>query len=463
MLAGSVGKDLCYKPSPASAEAVSRLIGAIQIPTVSHYNPGENDIEKYRKFQAYIAEVFPVFHKIAERIILSDYSVIYKWSGRYDEMSSEKPPVLLTAHYDVVPVDESKWSKPPFEGIVDSGYIWGRGTLDTKNTLMASLEAAETLCKEGFVPERTVYFAFGGDEETTGRMGACESAAWFSQNGITFEWLWDEGAITADRLMPGMINKLSLIGIAEKGQINILLKTVSAGGAHAAMPPKISAVGRISRAVARLEAKPFPLRWLKTTRSFFSKMARAGVPAYRIAMSNLWLTGGLIKTIMGMTPSSAALFRTTIAPTMISGSNKENVLSSEATAVLNVRILPGDSIKSVVDRITKVVNDSKITISVLNEDEAAGPSPESSVKSEGYLLLEQMLGEVVEDSVVLPYLATTASDARNYTVCCKNAFRYAPMILNQEELDRIHGVDERISYENYGLGIRCYKNLMKKL
>lgn len=448
-----------YKPEPADPSAVERLAGAVRLATVSHYDKSKDDLNAHRQFQAYLTECFPLFHKVAERTVLSEYAVIYCWHGKNESL----PPVLLTAHYDVVPADASKWSRPPFAAVSEDGYLWGRGTLDTKNTLMSSLEAAESLCRDGFQPERTVYFAFGGDEEITGSHGALKSMEWFQEQGINFEWMWDEGAITADGLMPGIRGKLSLIGTAEKGQVNVLLKAVSENGGHAAMPPKLTPTGRIARAVARIEAKPFRLRWLKTTRLFFKRMAAAGIPVYRVAMSNLWLTGGLLKLVLGGSPNTAALLRTTMAPTMIRGSHKENVLADEAEAVVNVRILPGDSVEGVLHRIKKVVADEKVSVGLISADDADEPVFESSIKAEGYQLLEQMLKETISDTIVLPYLATTASDSRHYAPVCRDIYRYAPMILNQEELDRIHGVDERISFENYGLSIRSYLCLMKKL
>ncbi len=461
--AGSVDSSICYSPEAADPEALKRLAGAIRIPTVSHYDISEDDKESFKALQNYLVESFPKVHEVMERTVLSEYSVIYKWKGRHDEFSSEHPPVLLTAHYDVVPADESKWSFPPFGGIEKEGFLWGRGTLDTKNTLMSLLEAAETLCSEGFIPERTVYLAFGGDEETTGCEGASRSCRWFSEHGITFDWLWDEGAITVDGMMPGINNLLSLIGTTEKGQVSIELHAKASGAGHAAMPPKISAAGRIARAVARIEAKPFPMRWLKTTRAFFSKMARAGGFGFKLALSNLWLTGGLIKFVMSKIPSVAAMFRTTTAPTMLNASSKENVLADEATAVINVRLLPGDSIEKVISRMKKVIADDQVSVYVKNDNDAEEAAPESSSDAEGYKLLEQTLNELIPDSVVLPYLATTASDTRNYVSCCRNMYRYSPMILTQQEVNRIHGVDERISLENYGLAIKFYKTMLKKL
>ncbi len=457
--AGRTADTHHYRPEPASHEELVRLAGAIRIKTVSHHDQSKNDVSEFSKFQQFLVNTYPLFHRTAERHLLNEYSIIYRWQGANEAL----PPVLLTAHYDVVPADSTKWSVLPFAGVVKDGFLWGRGTIDTKNTLISCMEAAEQLCSDGFTPERTVYFAFGGDEEISGAFGAKKMAAWFIEHNIHFDWMWDEGAITGDGLLPGMLKKLSLIGTAEKGQVNIKLETRSAGGGHAAMPPRFTATGRIARAVARIEASPFPLRWIKTTRVFFKRMAAAGVLPYRIALSNLWLTGGLIKMMMGRSPNSAALLRTTTAPTVISGSSKENVLADSASAVINIRILPGDTIDGVVRRVSQTISDKNVNVGVLQNSGAEEASEESSITSEGYRFLEKMLNETIPDSVVLPYLATTASDSRNYSECCTDTYRYAPMILNQEELDRIHGVDERISFENFGLGIRCYKTLIKML
>jgi carboxypeptidase PM20D1 len=229
------------------------------------------------------------------------------------------------------------------------------------------------------------------------------------------------------------------------------------------MPPAVTATGRIARAAARVEARPFPLRWLKTTRLFFREITAAASPAVKPVLANLWLTGGLVKLIMARNPSSAALLHTTAAPTIIRGSSKENVLAEDAMAVINVRILPGESVAGTVSRIKKVVGDDKVEVSLLDEEAATEPVKESSVKSEGYRLISEMIEETIADSVVLPFLVTVATDSKYYAGCCRDIYRYVPMILNREELERIHGADERISAENYGLAVNSYKNLIKKL
>lgn len=447
-----------YIPEPVSPDAAKRLAQAVSIPTVSYTDYSKIDIEHHRRFQKFLTEAFPAFHKAAERTVLSDYALIYKLAGK----SEDKKPVLFMAHYDVVPVNAGDWTHEPFGGVIDDEFIWGRGTLDTKNSLMASLEAAEALCAEGFVPDRTIYFAFGGDEEVLGLKGAGEIKKWFIDKDITVDWLLDEGAVTGDGLIGGMKKKLTLIGTAEKGMVDYLLTAKSSGG-HASMPPKISATGRIARAVTRLEANPFRLRWLATTRALFSNMASAASPALRIMLSNLWLTRGLVKAVMGKSSTSAALLRTTMAPTMISGSNKENVLAREASAVVNVRILPGETIASVLRQMEKIVNDSEVSITVKNPEAAGEPVAESSTDSEGYRLIEEAVAETIPDSIVLPFLVTATTDSRQYTDFCRDIYRYCPVILTQTEVNRIHSVDERISLDNYGLCIRTYKILMSKL
>ena len=457
--AGGKHSTTNYSPVPADREQAERLARAVRIPTVSYSDYSRIDKALHREFQEFLIDAFPCFNKAAEKTVLSDFGLIYKWQGR----SLDLAPVMFIAHYDVVPAEAAKWSHLPFGGDIDEEYIWGRGTLDTKHTLMASLEAAEDLCREGFVPERTIYFAFGGDEEISGELGAKKIAAWFKQQSITMDWLLDEGSITGDGLISGMTKKLSLIGTAEKGHVDVLLRTTASGGGHASMPPRITATGRVARAVARLEARPLKLRWLATTRTLFREMAAAGTPALRVALSNLWITGGLIKSVMGKSPASAALLRTTTAPTMITGSDKENVLAGEASAVINVRILPGESIDGVLKKIKRIVSDEKVDVSILDEDGAGEPVPESSTDCDGYHLIKETILENIPDSVVLPFLVTVTTDSRNYTECCRNIYRYGPVILNQDELDRIHSVDERISLDNYGLCIRSYKSLMNKL
>ena len=453
----SKGSFSPYIPQQAAPEAVERLAAAVRIKTVSHVDYSDNSMENLRAFQDFLLSEFPAFNRAAERTLTGDYGVIYKWQGSDESL----PPVLLTAHYDVVPADPGKWSVPPFSGLVKDGFIWGRGTLDTKNTLVAIMEAAEELCKEGFVPSRTVWLAFGGDEEASGREGAVKTVEWFVEQGISFDWMLDEGSITGDGLIPGTTRTLSMIGTAEKGTVDISLEASAAGG-HASRPPEITAIGRISRAVARIERKPFPLRWLGTTRSFFREMSAASGPATGFLLANLFLTGGLIKLVMGRSPGSAALLRTTTAATIISGGWKENVLPDYASAVINVRILPGDDIDSVVRRLKKVIADKQVSVSVLDNG-PNNPVAESQADSEGYGIIRDSIASVLPDSVILPFLVLNSTDSKFFTGCCRNIYRYVPMVLSEEELDRIHGIDERISVENYGLCLRFYRQLMEKL
>ena len=447
-----------YKPETCTNEAAERLAKAVRIKTVSHSDYSLNDLEKHREFQKFLKDSFPAFHSTAERTVLSDYGIIYKWPGR----SEKQKALLFIAHYDVVPADDSKWTHPPFDGKIIDGYIWGRGTLDTKNTLMGMLEAAESLCKEGFIPKRDTYFAFGGDEETEGHLGAVKIAAHFKSQGISFEWLHDEGSIIADGIIKGVNRKLALIGTAEKGYADILLRTEAKGG-HAAMPPAITATGRIARAVTRIEKNPFPMRWIKTTRKMFSGMSSGSESWMKVVLANIWLFGPVIKLVMGKAPQSAALLRTTTAPTMIKGSSKENVLAETATAVINTRVLSGDTLETVLARIRKVIKDESIEVSLLNPESANNPVSESSTRGQGYKIISRVISETVHDALILPYLNTGTTDSKAYIECCENIYRLAPMILQPEDVESIHASNEKISLENYGLVIRFYKTMFQKI
>lgn len=458
LITARAGSYSDYSPAACENEAAERLAQAIRIKTVSHTDYSLNDLEKHRGFQNFLTESFPAFHSTAERTVLSDYGIVYKWPGRSDRQK----PLLFIAHYDVVPAEAEKWTHPPFEGKITDGYIWGRGSLDTKNTLMGMLEAAEALCKEGFVPKRDIYFAFGGDEETEGHLGAVKTAAHFKAQGISFEWMHDEGSIIADGLIKGVNRKLALIGTAEKGYADILLKTEAKGG-HAAMPPAMTATGRIARAVTRIERKPFPMRWIKTTRKMFSGMSSGAESGMKVVFANIWLFGPVVKLVMAKNPQSAALLRTTTAPTMIKGSSKENVLAETASAIINTRVLAGDTLDSVLARIRKVVRDDSIEVSLLHPESANNPVPESSTRGQGYKVISRAIAETVPDALILPYLNTGTTDSKAYAECCENIYRLAPMILKPEDVDSIHASNERISLENYGLVISFYKTIFQKI
>jgi len=453
-------KSHLIKPLPyeLSEETTNKLKEAITIKTVSHSNYEKNDLEQFRIFLNFIKCRYPYVHEQLDTTALNDYSFIARWDG----LDRKKLPVLLLAHFDVVPVEEENWSIDPFEGVEKDGFIWGRGTLDTKNTLTAILESAELLLQQGFTPDRTIYMAFGGDEETQGDEGAGSMSRYFLERGIDFDWLLDEGGLVAENSFSMVRNPLALIGISEKGYTNLIIKSTGKSG-HSSMPPEHTAAGHVAKAVTLIEGNPFKARITPAISSFlFGITPYVSFPAAFI-MANHKLFAPLIKLLLLKSPSSAALIRTTQAVTILASGEKENVLPSSAEAVVNIRILPGETVKSVLEKIKELLKNENVQVGILDEEDSNDPIGESSIHEEGYKLIDRVIQGVFPGSVTTPYLMTGATDSKHYKNICSNIYRFAPMSLSSDEISLIHSADERISLDNYKRSIQFYLTLIKNI
>ena len=366
------------------------------------------------------------------------------------------------AHFDVVPAQKEGWAHPPFSGDNADGQIWGRGTLDTKNSLMGILEAAEKLLTQKFTPETTIYFAFGGDEEIMGLHGAVEIVKHFKKQAISFNWILDEGSIIAENMLTMVDAPLALIGIAEKGFANIKL-TARATPGHASMPPDHTASGLIARAVYRLERKPFPVSLTKTVRSFLQTLVPHVSFSFALVFSNLWLFGPLVKLIFKKSATTAAMVRTTQASTVLEGSTKDNILPDKAQAIVNVRILPGETKASILKRMQKIVHDSKVSVAFTSEEDASNPVAESDINGWGYKSLVKTVRRVYPQAITAPFLVTATTDSRHYKDIADNIYRFVPMVLTGKDLKKIHGFNESISVENYTLIINFFTELLRVL
>ncbi|MCK5671944.1 MAG: M20/M25/M40 family metallo-hydrolase, partial [Spirochaetales bacterium] len=365
-------------------------------------------------------------------------------------------------HFDVVPVQDEGWDFSPFSGEVKDGHILGRGTLDTKNSLLGILESAEKLIEEGFTPESTIYFAFGGDEEVKGLQGAVKIVDYFQSQNIHFDWVLDEGAVIAKKMLSMTDKPIALIGIAEKGFANVRLCVRGEPG-HASMPPVNTASGLISRAVHRLEKKPFPVKITKTVREFLKSLIPHVSFFLALVFSNLWLFSPVVKLIFKKSPKTAAMVRTTQAATILNGSKKDNILPDKAEAIINVRILPGEIKSDVLNRMRSVVKDSSVSVEFTNEDDASNPVSESDSKGIGYTLIKNTMNKVYPEAIVSPFLVTAATDSRHYKDITDNIYRFVPMVLTGDDLKKIHGFNESISIENYTLIINFFTELMKTI
>jgi carboxypeptidase PM20D1 len=338
------------------------------------------------------------------------------------------------------------------------GFIWGRGALDNKSAVLGTLEAVEMLLLEGFRPARTLYLAYGHDEEVGGAAGAGEIAQLLKARGVELEMVLDEGGVISDGILPGIAEPVALVGIAEKGFVTVELSAQAAGG-HSSLPQGQSAIGILSAAVARLESSPMEARLEGPTRQLLDQIGPRFPISQRAVFANLWLTAPLVLRRLEGSPTTNAMVRTTTAPTIFHAGTKDNVLPSSARAVINFRILPGDSVTTVVEHVRRTVQDARVAVKIVGRF-SAEPSAVSSTESDSFRALQRTIRSVVPDAVVAPYLVVVATDARHYSGLSRNVFRFLPLRLTPRDLERMHGIDERIGVREYETAIRVYRQLV---
>lgn len=400
---------------------------------------------------------FPLAHANLKRESIDDLSLLYTWEGSQPDLA----PVLFTAHQDVVPVDPTQldaWQQPPFSGALVDGAVWGRGALDTKSSLIGLLEAVESLLAAGYQPQRTVLLAFGHDEEIGGTKGARRIAETLEQRGLRPIAVLDEGGAVVQGVLPGFSGPVALIGNVEKGYLSLLL-TASGQEGHSSAPPRQSAIGVLAQALARLEANPMPARLDALKKTYREAGALAGF-GMQFVFANLWLFGWLVKRRLDAAPQTAAAVRTTTALTRVEGGIKDNILPSQARAVINFRLYPGDTIASVCERVRRVIGDERVQLEALPEASWEA-SPVSATDTLLYFQLGLAVRQVFPQAAVAPYLVQGATDARHYTGLCEQVFRFSPYLLTGEELKTIHGANERISVENLERMAQFYMQIMR--
>lgn len=437
--------------------APAKLSEAIKIQTVSQAS--KIDTVAFRQIGRYLQQAYPLVDSLLEHQTVNEFSHIFEWRGR----NAKLKPVLFTAHLDVVPVEEKSreaWAQPPFSGNIRDGYIWGRGALDDKLSAFGWLETAELLLAEGYQPERTIYFAFGHDEEISGEHGAGEMARYFQRRDIHFAYVLDEGLMVVEKALPGLKAPVAIIGIAEKGYLSLELKVQLSEGGHSSMPPHETAITILGDAIRKLQENPFPMKINGATRALFEHAGPEMSLPYKAIFANLNLTSGLLKRILRNDPASAATLRTTMAPTMIQGGVKENVLPTEASAVVNFRILPGETTASVQEFVRKTIADPRINIAVYNPAFAKEPSPLSATNSFGFQVLHKTIREVIPEAVVAPGLVIGATDGYKYLDVAEDVYRFLPVTVSREDIKGFHGINERLSTENYKQLIRFYRQLI---
>jgi len=437
------------------------LSKAIQFRTISYPDTSKIDGSEFLALHDYFEKTFPTLHSTLIKKVIGKYSLLYKWKGRNTDLK----PILLMAHFDVVPAEsnaENPWKHPPFAGNIADGYIWGRGTLDDKSSVLGILEAVETLVAEGFQPERTIYLAFGHDEEVGGFNGAAKIAKHFHSSGIEFEYVLDEGGLIIDGMLPGVSAPTALIGIAEKGYLSIVLTAESQGG-HSSAPPKHTAVGVLSTAIHKLEKSPLPGEIKGATKIMFEYLGPEMSFFPKMLFANLWLSGGLLKSQLSKSSFTNAMLRTSTAATMFEGSDTENVLPQTAKAIINFRIIPGDSIAGVVEHVRKTINDTlvKITAESMGINGGNEAAPISDVNSPNFKTLQRTIHQIFPDALVTPWLLIGTTDSKYYAKMSDNIYRFVPTQTTYDDMGGYHGSNERISIESYTQTVRFYIQLIR--
>ncbi len=432
--------------------AAKRLAEAVRFKTISNFLNPDQDADALRGLREHIAASFPAFHAVAKREIVGGHSLLYTWEGS----DAAAKPIALLAHQDVVPVapgTEKDWQQPPFDGVIADGFIWGRGSWDDKGNLYSMLEAAEQMAKAGFRPKRTIYFAFGHDEEVSGQRGAKAIAALLASRGVKLDFVLDEGLLITDGIMKGLDQPAALIGVAEKGYATLVLTSRATPG-HSSMPPRETAIGMMAAALARLEDHSLPARVRGAVGEMFDTLAPEMHGFNRVVLSNLWLFKPLLVREFDKSGPTRAMVRTTTALTIFNAGDKDNVLPGNAEATVNFRLLPGDTQDSVTAHVRDTVKNDKIAIAPFPGN--TNPPPVTGTASTGYRVLNQTIREVFPDVIVAPGLMIAATDSRHYAGLTDNIFRFSPVRATSEDLKRFHGTNERLSIANYADMIRFY-------
>jgi carboxypeptidase PM20D1 len=446
--------------------AAESLAAAIRLPTLSHQvgAPASQLTASNAAFAGmrdWLAQRYPQVTANTEPLATGSPSILLRWPGK----DAQLPAALLMAHQDVVPVapgTEALWTHPPFSGAIAEGFVWGRGAIDSKGSMVAILEAVETLIVQGFQPQRDVLLAFGHDEEIGGHQGNRRIAAQLQEQGKRLAWVSDEGGFVVRGQIPGVSQDVAVVGIAEKGYVSLTLQANAQGG-HSSQPPAFdeTAIGRLSQALQRVGDAPFQRGFDGPTGDLLASFTPAQSFGYRLIFANLWLFGPLVEQQLAASPAGAAQLQTSLSPTLLRAGIKENVLPPSARATLNLRIHPRDSIASVAEHVRSAVADEQIQVKVMPGGRE--PSAVSDVRGEAYQQFAEVIRQSFGNTLVSPNLTVGGTDSRYYEPLTDNVFRFSPLLMERDDLPRMHGTNERVAIDTLANASGFYYRLLQSL
>ena len=441
-------------PAPEVTEkALTNFTGAIHFKTISFGNASLFDSVQFIAFHDYLEKAYPLVHAQLKKEKVARFSLLYTWEGKNPQLK----PVILMAHQDVVPIEEGTekiWTVDPFAGVVKDNYIWGRGTTDDKINLISIMETVEKLLSQNFKPERTIYLAFGHDEEVGG-YGAEAIAKLLQERKVQAELVLDEGGIITKERIPNMTQPVALLGTAEKGYMSLLL-SVEKNGGHSSMPDKETSIDILSNALVKLRANPFEAKFSQPTNDFIRAIGPEMPFLQKMVFANTWLFKGVLVGIYEKSGGGNAVVRTTLVPTIINAGIKDNVVPTIATAYVNLRLLPGDTGPDMKEQVIKIIDDPRVKVEYKN-GMYSDASKVTDVNGSGFKTVASTVQHTYPNVLISPLLMIGATDSRKFEEVSENIIKFSPMV----DPIGFHGIDERVSVESYKTSLWFYEQLIK--
>ncbi|MGC4037016.1 MAG: M20/M25/M40 family metallo-hydrolase [Chitinophagaceae bacterium] len=440
---------------PLPDSAAMHMSEAVKIKTISISDTLPIDTTEYLKFIAFIDKSYPLIHSHLTRTIIDSLNIVFEWKGSDATLN----PIILMGHYDVVPVEEAvadKWTVPAFSGLITDSCVWGRGSVDDKSGVISALEATEAMLRRQFTPKRSIFLCFGHDEEISGS-GARAIVKYLEGRNIKPELVLDEGGEITETKIKDVKRPIAVIGVAEKGYASFEL-TVEKEGGHSSKPDKETAIDILTKALYTLRKNTPESRITPPVKEFLHRIGSSSDNfTTRMASSNMWLFEGITKNILSASPEGNAMIHTTIVPTILKSGIKDNVIPSRATAVVNSRILTGETAKSVEDFIRKTINDDRVKIRSM-AGIGADPSAGTSIGSTAFKRVESAIYKTTPQVIPTPYLMIGATDSKYYR-------RISDRVLNFNAITDskgFHGINERLPLKDFQRSINFLMTLIEE-
>jgi carboxypeptidase PM20D1 len=441
--------------SPVSDSAIRHLSEAVQLPTISISDSSAIDTSAFMAFGSFLERAYPLVHQHLSKTMINQFSYVFEWKGQKSQLA----PIIIMGHYDVVPVEEAalgKWSVAPFSGAITDTCVWGRGSVDDKSGVISILEATEAMLRKGFVPQRTLYLCFGHDEEISGR-SARLVVDYLEQKKVRAEMVLDEGGQISEERVKDVKRPLAIIGVAEKGYASFELMVEKAGG-HSMMPGKETSIDILTAALHKLRSKTPPDRLTPTVQEFVKRIGSSSENfTNRMAAGNMWLFKGLIRSKLSSQPEGSAMIHTTIVPTILQSGIKDNVIPTVAKAIVNSRILTGETSATVEEYIRKTIDDDRVQIKKIGQFDT-DPSSATSLQSPAFKRLESAIYKTIPKAIPVPYLGIGATDSRYYRRISDGVVNFFPMT----DSKGFHGIDERLPIRDLQRGINFIMTIIEE-